>query len=75
MNRLQWQWQHFPWTPTDVAMARTPLIFVDHVAEIFGALLAPNGPKIVCPEQELPKMLNCLSQHQADSGGMIVVMI
>ncbi|CAE8647805.1 unnamed protein product, partial [Polarella glacialis] len=49
LNRLAWQWRAFPWQPGEVACARTPLTFVDHVAEIFGALLATDGPPLVCP--------------------------
>lgn len=33
LNRLRWQWQRYPWSEDDVAVARTPLIFVDHVAD------------------------------------------
>ncbi|CAL1174246.1 unnamed protein product, partial [Cladocopium goreaui] len=65
LNRLQWQWHCYPWTSTDVALARTPLVFVDHVAELFGALLAAEGPSLVCSATEVPKLLRCLKQHQA----------
>ena len=49
LNRLHWQWTRFPWKDGEVACARTPLVFIDHVAEIFGSLLAPRGPVLVCP--------------------------
>lgn len=45
LNRLWWQWRCFPWAPGEVCCAHTALSFVDHVAELFGALLAPaDGP-------------------------------
>ena len=49
LNRLRWQWAKFPWEKGEVACARTPLTFVDHVAEVFGSLLAVPGPVLVCP--------------------------
>eukprot|EP00439_Symbiodinium_sp_Y106_P083048 s2032_g22.t2 len=49
LNRLHWQWTKFPWKDGEVACARTPLVFIDHVAEIFGSLLAAKGPVLVCP--------------------------
>ncbi|CAE7772057.1 Aasdh [Symbiodinium sp. CCMP2456] len=49
LNRLHWQWTRFPWKDGEVACARTPLVFIDHVAEIFGSLLAARGPVLVCP--------------------------
>eukprot|EP00435_Cladocopium_sp_Y103_P029542 s2313_g7.t1 len=57
LNRLQWQWHCYPWTSTDVALARTPLVFVDHVAEIFGALLAAEGPSLVCSAMEVTRLV------------------
>ena len=49
LNRLRWQWASFPWKAGEVACARTPLTFIDHVAEVFGAMLAENGPVVLCP--------------------------
>jgi|EP01046_Picozoa_sp_COSAG06_P001450 non-ribosomal peptide synthetase component F len=40
VNRCDWQAATFPWQATDVALARTSLGFVDHVAEIFAPLIA-----------------------------------
>lgn len=48
LNRLTWQWRRFPWRSGDVVCLRTPLVFVDHVAEVFAALLA-SKPTLLCP--------------------------
>jgi amino acid adenylation domain-containing protein len=39
LNRLRWMWRKFPYEPAEVCCQRTPLSFVDSVAEIFGPLL------------------------------------
>lgn len=39
MNRLQWQWQNFPFVPEDRCVFKTSLTFVDSVAEVFLFLL------------------------------------
>lgn len=40
LNRLQWQWETFPYSPTEsVGVFKTALTFVDSVAEIWGPLL------------------------------------
>ena len=68
MNRLRWQWRVFPFR-NEVTLARTPLIFVDHVAELFGSLLVP-GSRLACLTGEgrdalsyavhaLPRLLDC----------------
>ena len=42
INRLAWQFNEFPWLPgrEEVVLQRTPLTFVDSIAEIFSALLS-----------------------------------
>ena len=40
LNRIAWQWATFPFSPGEVVFRRTPLIFVDAIAEIFSALLS-----------------------------------
>jgi amino acid adenylation domain-containing protein len=40
LNRLHWQWRHYPFTPGESCVARTAVDFVDYLAEIFGPLLA-----------------------------------
>ena len=37
--RLRWQWDALPWAAGEVQLRRTPLVFVDAVAEILGAAL------------------------------------
>jgi acyl-coenzyme A synthetase/AMP-(fatty) acid ligase len=39
MNRLNWQWNRFPFTENECCAFKTNLTFVDSVAEIFGPLL------------------------------------
>ncbi|ODM90538.1 Mycosubtilin synthase subunit C [Orchesella cincta] len=38
-NRLKWQWDQFPFIPTEKCVFKTALTFVDSVPEIFGPLL------------------------------------
>ncbi|XP_050082455.1 mycosubtilin synthase subunit C [Anopheles aquasalis] len=46
LNRLQWQWERFPYSPTErIGVFKTALTFVDSVTEIWGPLL--NGMAIV----------------------------
>ena len=42
INRLTWQLNEFPWLPgrEEVVLQRTPLTFVDSLAEIFSAILS-----------------------------------
>lgn len=47
MNRLSWMEQNYPFTENDVCAARTPVNFVDAVAEIFGPLCAGVGIRII----------------------------
>eukprot|EP01032_Pedospumella_encystans_P027253 gene27253-30807_t len=39
VNRIAWQMKHFPVAPGEVVCRRTPLVFVDAMAEIFSALV------------------------------------
>lgn len=40
LNRLKWQWETFPYSPTEkVGIFKTALTFVDSVAEIWGPIL------------------------------------
>lgn len=42
MNRLRWQWERFPYSPTEnIGVFKTALTFVDSISEIWGPLL--NG--------------------------------
>lgn len=54
MNRLEWQWQRFPYSSTEThGIFKTALTFVDHVSEIWGPLL--NGQSLVCVPREVTK--------------------
>jgi acyl-CoA synthetase (AMP-forming)/AMP-acid ligase II len=54
INRIRWQIKTFPWQNNDIACRRTPLTFIDSLAEIFSALLCcvpiwtPSLEKIAC---------------------------
>lgn len=50
LNRIAWQWRRFPFLPGEVACRRTPLVFVDAMAEIFGALLSMTP--LWCPPKQ-----------------------
>ncbi|CAG0913951.1 unnamed protein product [Notodromas monacha] len=45
MNRLNWQWNRFPFLKTEVCCFKTKITFVDAIAEIFGPLL--KGVRLV----------------------------
>lgn len=54
MNRLEWQWQQFPYSSTEThGIFKTALTFVDHVSEVWGPLL--NGASLVCVPREVTK--------------------
>lgn len=54
MNRLEWQWQQFPYSPTEShGIFKTALTFVDHVSEVWGPLL--NGLSLICVPREVTK--------------------
>ena len=46
LNRLEWAWQEFPFSPDDVACAKTSPNFVDAIAEFLGPLLM-GTPSVV----------------------------
>jgi acyl-CoA synthetase (AMP-forming)/AMP-acid ligase II/outer membrane protein assembly factor BamB len=51
INRLCWQYTSYPWEGDEIACRRTPLTFVDSLAEIFSPLLA--GIPIWTPENDV----------------------
>lgn len=54
LNRLQWQWQKFPYSKTEKnCVFKTALTFVDSVSEIWGPLL--NGLTVVVIPKEVTK--------------------
>ncbi len=42
LGRLEWQWQAYPLEPGEVSPQKTTLGFVDHLWELWGALLCGN---------------------------------
>lgn len=45
MNRLQWQWETFPYSSTEkIGVFKTALTFVDSISEIWGPLLTSKLP-------------------------------
>jgi surfactin family lipopeptide synthetase C len=50
VNRFQWMWQAYPFTPEEVGCQRTALNFVDSIWEIFGYLLQ-GIPTAIIPDE------------------------
>jgi len=50
MNRLRWQWETWPFTEGERAIARTPVEFVDYLAELFAPLLAGHPVAVIDAE-------------------------
>jgi amino acid adenylation domain-containing protein len=50
VNRLRWMWRTEPYSANERACHRTPLSFVDSVAEVFGPLLRGVTADIVDPD-------------------------
>ncbi|MEM8499391.1 MAG: AMP-binding protein [Pseudomonadota bacterium] len=51
MNRLSWMERAYPFADDDIGAARTPVNFVDAVAEIFGPLCAGVSSRIINDEE------------------------
>nr|WP_284694836.1 amino acid adenylation domain-containing protein [Photobacterium galatheae] len=66
LNRLQWMWAQFPFEADEVCCQKTSLNFVDHVWELFGALL--HGVPSVLADQETVddplRLARVLADHQ-----------
>lgn len=52
LNRLHWQWLHFPFTENDKCCFKTSISFVDSIAEIFAPLLQ-RVPIVILPKSLL----------------------
>lgn len=48
VNRLQWMWDTYPFTDSDIGCNRTPIGFIDHIAEILSPLL--KGVSLYIPD-------------------------
>lgn len=69
LNRLQWQWQTFPYSSTEkISIFKTTLTFVDSVAEIWGPLLKDMAilvvPKSVTKDPE--QLVAILEQYRIE---------
>ncbi|MEV0764758.1 AMP-binding protein [Nocardia sp. NPDC050435] len=65
-NRCAWERQTWPGTPDDVVAIRTPLGFVDAIAETVVPLL-DGVPVVVVPEPatwDMPTLLDILARHR-----------
>jgi amino acid adenylation domain-containing protein len=50
INRLEWMYRTYPFSPRDVCCQKTALSFVDSIWEIFGPLLR-GIPNVIIPEE------------------------
>ncbi|MFI9811769.1 non-ribosomal peptide synthetase [Saccharothrix variisporea] len=57
VNRLAWAWRVQPYEPGEVVAARTPIGFVDSVAELLGPLLAGTPVHLVPDDVHDPRSL------------------
>lgn len=74
INRICWQYKHYPWAPREVICRRTPLTFVDAMAEIFSPLLA--AIPIWCPSLGMFKEGGlCGIAHEANSVGVTRIIL
>uniref|UniRef100_A0A336KE11 CSON009061 protein n=1 Tax=Culicoides sonorensis TaxID=179676 RepID=A0A336KE11_CULSO len=69
LNRLQWQWQKFPYSKTEKnCVFKTALTFVDSVSEIWGPLL--NGLTVIVIPKEITKdperLVSVLDKYQIE---------
>ena len=66
LNRFQWMWDAYGFTPEDVCCQKTSLSFVDSVWEIFGPLLR-GVPLILIPDpvlSNLTALVELLATHR-----------
>ena len=52
-RRLAWGWRRFPHCAEERVLRRTPIFFVDSIAEVFGALLGGAARPFPRPSQSL----------------------
>ncbi|XP_055633046.1 beta-alanyl-bioamine nonribosomal peptide synthetase ebony [Toxorhynchites rutilus septentrionalis] len=69
MNRLQWQWNRFPYSETEkVGIFKTALTFVDSVTEIWGPLM--NGMAVVVVPKKITnnpeKLVELLEEYRIE---------
>jgi amino acid adenylation domain-containing protein len=66
LNRLDWMWRAYPFTPDEVCCQKTTINFVDSIWEMLGPLLR-GTPTIVIPEEDV-KDLGRLTRALAEKG-------
>ena len=64
LNRIAWQWKQFPWAAGERVLRRTPLVFVDAIAEIFSAVLAAV-PLVLAPQAAAERGMPGIIAHAA----------
>ncbi|MGF1874566.1 amino acid adenylation domain-containing protein [Photobacterium frigidiphilum] len=66
INRLQWMWQRWPFEADEICCQKTSLNFVDHVWELFGALL--HGVPLLVVDQAVvsdpSRLAKVLAEHK-----------
>ncbi|XP_074657403.1 beta-alanyl-bioamine nonribosomal peptide synthetase ebony-like [Tubulanus polymorphus] len=66
INRLNWQWNEVPFQNGDVGCAKTSLLFVDSITEMFGCLLK-GVPFVIIPKsvvQNPERFFSALQKHR-----------
>ncbi|XP_074662348.1 beta-alanyl-bioamine nonribosomal peptide synthetase ebony-like [Tubulanus polymorphus] len=66
INRLNWQWNEVPFKTDDVGCAKTSLLFVDSITEMFGSLLK-GVPIVIVPKsviQNPEKFISVLQKYR-----------
>ncbi len=66
MNRLEWQWDQFGSDSSEVAALKTNFTFVDHLWELWGALLV--GRKVVILDEAITGNLQSFVDRLATTG-------
>ena len=56
INRLQWMWEKYPYHSEERCVVKTPICFVDSIAEIFSPIL--RGVSLVIAPNQLEKDVN-----------------
>ena len=73
INRFQWMWNRYPFTPTDVCCHKTWINFVDSIWEIFGPLL--KGIPAVIFSDEIVKDTRLFVQALAENHVTRIVLV
>eukprot|EP00981_Chlorochromonas_danica_P009135 scaffold2507_cov257-Ochromonas_danica.AAC.13 len=68
LNRLAWQYDTFPYEAGEVVLRRTPLTFVDSLAEIFAPVLAGVPLAIHLMEKVNTEGLHSIAQEACEIG-------